>query len=422
MKEHYLNKYFKVIVSLGMILSFMPSLTRLGSSSISITYGYVLLIFIMMIFIIIKDRTVLLFHHYQWRNNKFLMFSLLALFILHGFRMMVSYDGLMSRTLMSLIIFTAFFWYLSFVFYNDQSFFERAYRIISLGIILNLIAAMLQKSGFNIGTSYYDGYDRFTGLFSNPNQLAIFSSTTLIYYLDRVFYGRKLSDRIFYSAIFLASLILLVLAGSKTNIIVSLCILMIFMVFYTKLSIVSKLVVSIVSCLAVFFLFSESQFLISINPRLFETLSSLSPDSILEYRTVDSRMDLWRYSWDIGMNYPYIGEGVKSSLPGGVPHSHNLIIDYLRVFGPLGMIIIILFVISLVAYRILPTSDDDSQRRAKVSRLSVLAYLFSNMMSDSMGPQTVFILSFFVAYLSVYWSVYYNYTNIIRWSLKIFPK
>ncbi|WP_417500308.1 O-antigen ligase family protein [Methylophaga sp.] len=418
MKKHYLTEPFKLLMAIGLGVSFMPSLMRLGSSSVSLSYGYILLCFLLMIMIILKDKTVLSFYNFQASRNKLLMMAITFLFMLHLLRFIVDPDEFISRTLMSLIIFLTCFWYFSFVFYNDSCFFERAYIIISLGIIINLIAAIMQKQGMNLGTSYYDGYDRFTGLFSNPNQLAIFSSTTFVYYVDKLCSGTSYRDKKSYrgklwpTVMLLACIVLLVLSGSKTNVIVSGGILVVFIGFYIEANILSKLLFAVFVGILSLVLVKESQILVSVNPRLFDILSSLSFDSVLEYRTIDSRMDLWRYSWDIGMSYPYIGEGVTSTLPGSVPHSHNLILDYLRIFGPLGMVGMLLFIYSLVFFRIQPSADRLSIRRARVCKFSIFAYLLSNMMSDSMGPQTVFFLSFFVAYLFVHASIPVNYTNI----------
>ena len=121
---------------------------------------------------------------------------------------------------------------------------------------------------------------------------------------------------------------------------------------------------------------------------------------------------MWDYSWNVGFSYPYLGEGVNHALPGRIPHSHNLIIDYLRIFGPAGFVAIVCFMYAVLGYRINSADNALSNQRAKICKYSILAYLLANMMSDSMGPQTVFFLAFFVSYLSVHSSMLHNFTNI----------
>ncbi len=409
MSRHYLTNTFSSLMTIGLALACMPSLMRIGNSSVSLTYVYMLICFVMLLFIILKDKTMLSFYHYEARKNRMLFISVLMLFFLHVVSVVLSDDGLVSRALISLIIFITCYLYLSFVFYNDSTFFERFYFFITVGLILNVIAALMQKAGFNLGTSYYEGHDRFTGLFSNPNQLSIIVTTTFIFYVDKIETYQRRVNKILALAMVGVCFMLLLLAGSKTGIIVSFLIVLSFFVARKSLT---KFILGIVFLFLALFLIKESGVLQSVNPRLFDVLSTLSPDTVLEYRTVSSRIELWEYSWKIGTSYPYLGEGLTSTLPEPIRHSHNIVIDYLRMFGPAGLIAILFFIYAIVSYRIYIPDNSSGNQRAKICKISIIAYLLSNMMSDSMGPQTVFFLAFFASYLTVHSSMSVSYTNI----------
>ncbi|MGP8307967.1 O-antigen ligase family protein [Vibrio sp. YIC-376] len=352
---------------------------------------------------------MLSFYHYEARKNSMLFISLLMLFFLHVLSVVLSDEGIVSRALISLIIFITCYLYFSFVFYNDNTFFEHFYVFITVGLILNFIAALMQKAGFNLGTSYYEGYDRYTGLFANPNQLAIVVTTTFIFYVDKIETHQRLINKLFALAMVGVCFMLLLLAGSKTNIIVSFLILLSFFVARKNMT---KFIFGIIFLFLALFLIKESGVLMSVNPRLFEILFTLSPDTVLEYRTVASRIEIWEYSWKVGTSYPYLGEGLTSTLPDPIRHSHNIVIDYMRMFGPAGFVTIICFIYAIVSYRIYMPDNSSGNKKAKICKISIIAYLLSNMMSDSMGPQTVFFFAFFVSYLSVHSSMFVTYTNI----------
>lgn len=200
---------------------------------------------------------------------------------------------------------------------------------------------------------------------------------------------------------FFVALVVSVLAGSKTNILVSGLVLIVYLLWSVSRKNALIVMLSIVLLTFIFGYAGSSDLLLRLNPRLFSVVSELTPDNFMQYRTIESRMVIWVYSWNVGWAYPYLGEGWGSLILGEMPHSHNLFMDYLRVFGPLGLLIIVLFLLAIVALFTRNSNDPHHQHLQKACKLSILAYLLANMLSDSMGPQTIFFLAFFVAYLSV---------------------
>ncbi len=393
---------FKLLMVGAMLFAFMPSLLRLGDSRLSLSYLYIIFCFGVLGIIVLRDGRLASFYLQLARYNKLLFGSLLAMLVLHAVRYAISPDdGLMSRTLMALIVFVTVFFYFSFLFYRDADNLYFFYRVITAGLVLNLFAITLYANGIYIMPNYYAGFDRYTGLFSHPNQLAIFVSSIFIFYVASYFSDARLAQRFFWLAMLFVALVVSVLAGSKTNILVSGVILVIYLLWSVSRKNALIVLLSIVMLGLLFSIAGTSDFLMRLNPRLFGVFAELSPDNVTQYRTILSRTEIWEYSWEVGTAYPFLGEGWAGLLPGDLPHSHNLFMDYLRIFGPLGLLAIVLFLLAVVGLFARVPRDSHNPHVLKACKLSILAYLLANMLSDSMGPQTVFFLAFFVAYLAV---------------------
>lgn len=386
----------------AMLFAFMPSLLRLGGSRLSLSYLYIIFCLAVLCIVVLRDGRLANFYMQLARHNKLLFASLLAMLLLHAVRYAISpEDGLMSRTLMALIVFVTTYCYFSFLFYLNAAHLYFFYRVITVGLLLNLFAIMLYSNGIYIMPNYYAGFDRYTGLFSHPNQLAIFVSTIFIYYVASYFSDARFSRRCFWLAMLFSALVVSVLAGSKTNILVSGVILITYLLWSVSRKNALIVLLSIFLLGVLFVYAGTSDLLVSLNPRLFGVFAELSPDNVTQYRTILSRTEIWIYSWEVGTAYPFLGEGWAELLPGDLPHSHNVFMDYLRIFGPLGLLAITLFLLAVMSLFSRVPRDAHSSHVLKACKLSILAYLLANMLSDSMGPQTIFFLAFFVAYLSV---------------------
>ena len=393
---------FKLLMIGAMLCAFMPSLLRLGGSRLSFSYLYIIFCFALLVIVMLRDGRLTNFYMQLAGQNKLLFSSILFMLVLHFARYAISpADGLMSRTLIALIMFVTAYFYFSFLFYRDADNLYFFYRIITIGLVLNLLAITLYANGVRIMPNYYAGFDRYTGFFSHPNQLAIFVSTIFIFYVASYFSDARLSHRLFWLGMLFTALVVSVLAGSKTNILVSGVILIIYLLWSVSRKNALIVLLSIVVLGLLFSFAGASDFLLNLNPRLFGVFAELSPDNVSQYRTILSRTDIWAYSWEVGTAYPFLGKGWAELLPGDLPHSHNVIMDYLRVFGPLGLVAISLFLLSLVLLFSRVPRGAHNPHVLKACKLSILAYLLANMLSDSMGPQTIFFLAFFVAYLSV---------------------
>ncbi len=393
---------FKLLMAIAMLFAFMPSLLRLGGSRLSFSYLYIIFCFAVLFIVVLRDGRLTNFYIQLARQNKLLFSSILALLILHLARYAISPgDGLMSRTLMALLVFCTVYFYFSFLFYRDADNLHFFYRLITVGMLLNLFAIALYANGIHLMPNYYPGYDRYAALYSHPNQLAIVVSTVFVFYIGGYFNDARPGHRFWWLAMFFVCMVVSVLAGSKTNILVSVVVLILYLLWSVSKRNGLIILLSVALLTLLFAYAGSSELLMSLNPRLFSVVADLSPDNVMQYRTMESRNYIWLYSWEVGTAYPYIGEGWGKLIMGYLPHSHNLFMDYFRVFGPLGLLLISLFLVAIVSLFSRGRHDARRHHLVKGCKLSILAYLLANMLSDSMGPQTVFFLGFFVAYLSV---------------------
>lgn len=396
---------FKLLMMIAMLLAFMPSLLRLGDSRLSFSYLYTMFCFAVLLLVLLRDRQLISFYVQLARQNKLLFFSVLAMLLAHiaSYALYPAY-GLMSRTLMALFVFINTYLYFTFLLYRDDNDLYAFYKVINIGLLANLIAILLYANGYQFLPNVFPSFDRYAGLFSHPNQLAIVVSTVFVFYVGSYFNDANTFNRLIALFMFLVALVVSILAGSKTNILISGVVLIVYLLWSVSRKNALIVLLSIVVLTLLFGFAGSSDFLVQLNPRLFSVVAELSLDNFTQYRTIESRLVLWDYSWNTGMAYPYIGEGWGSKIFGEVEHSHNLFMDYLRLFGPLGLLAVGLFVASLLSLFSrgggVARQQTQNHHLLKACKLSILAYLLANMMSDSMGPQTAFFLAFFVAYLS----------------------
>jgi O-antigen ligase len=141
------------------------------------------------------------------------------------------------------------------------------------------------------------------------------------------------------------------------------------------------------------------------------TLYELNPRALLlldrffsgteELQSIASRELIWEYSWDQFRQNPIIGQGAGQMIDvygNGdlVPHSHNVILDYMRMLGVPGLFAIAGLLFIIVCINVSTLMQALRSRTAYPIDRAVtiglcmggLAYVMSNMLSDSFGPST----------------------------------
>jgi O-antigen ligase len=136
------------------------------------------------------------------------------------------------------------------------------------------------------------------------------------------------------------------------------------------------------------------------NPRALRLmLAFLEQDS--ELHSLVSRSQLWQYSFDQFMITPIRGQGAGQPImifyrSQPVPHSHNVLLDYLRTLGAPGcaglLVILATAVGTSVAMTIAALRARGAEPKHRILSIGLgvgcLSYIAANMSSDSMGPST----------------------------------
>lgn len=379
-----INYVLKWIVLILVVVLFSPALMRI-SGSISVAYIYVLFLpVVMFLYSVISWNSIRIIREIIIINFGF-FFIVFVLLVLNVFSVsFVQFDISGSRPLLALLMFVIISFFLAWAFLEDNSVESRVIYYLGIGSLISCVVVVLSSMGFNLGERYYDGDDRYSAFFAHPNQLGIISACLFLLFYEKVLTAKK---KAFGIVVLLSLLISLVLSGSKSSLILMVVVLGFSSIFNARdLKKVFSILFFIGFVGVIWAVFSEE--LISLNPRFFSVLMDNNMADFLEYRTVEDRLLLWSHAIDVASNSPYLGEGMGNQVFGYFTHSHNLIFDYLRTFGYPGAFLISFFIVYLLLIFLFKNYPGKECYRS-----AVLGYLFINMMSDSMGPQTVFLLA-----------------------------
>lgn len=369
-----------------LLFCFMPSLLRVsGSISASFLVVFTIPVFLSIILSssrAIRDRV----SKVVYRSRYIYILSSILVF-LHVISIMFVGGGVFgARSLVSLINFI--FLYSLFVLalsYSDNR--SGLVKVFVFATLASCFIAILQKFGFRLGGGYYAGDDRYSAFYAHPNQLGVVLACASFVLVDFFLKGHISKRRYLVLPAYLAVVIGLILSGSKSSILILAMVMALYFmmdIFRRPVGIFLFLFLSV----SLVVLFSSIfEFLVMLNPRLFSVLTENSIYELMEYRTIEDRIGLWLYSLEVAEGRPLLGEGVSQTIFGYFTHSHNLVFDYLRIFGYPGLLVIIFTVYSI--YFSFKGGAGES-----LAFWGVLTYFLVNMLSDSMGPQTVFVLAF----------------------------
>ncbi|NIX78082.1 O-antigen ligase family protein [Microvirga terricola] len=280
---------------------------------------------------------------------------------------------------------------------------ERARNLVGLLLILaSVISALSFVAYFNstLFAILFADRDRSNGFFKHANQYGMVLSTVAPVGLALALSSQR---RLWWLAITAATAFGFIAAGSKTNLLIfaaSSSLLLLFAPlleeeaarsvfnFFRNLGIgIGVAIIGFAS-------------LISFNPRAVRLLTQFFSDEA-EVKSLLSRKALWDYSFEQFYNNPIFGQGAGQMLnvdfgDGPVPHSHNVIIDYMRMLGVPGLAVCLIFLTAaiivlcstiMLAYRAKNASHSDRMMAVGLA-LGGLAYIAANMSSDSFGPST----------------------------------
>lgn len=282
---------------------------------------------------------------------------------------------------------------------------RRLYFIVGTLVAFASIMSLLSLGSYfidSIREILFVGRDRSQAFFRHPNQFAIALSCIAPAALMCALTSKRY--RIPYAIAFGLIIFGLVAAGSKANLIISYITSLIAFFSHSlmKKSTSRKAIALLSNILAMTLVTFIGIWLLSaFNPRALTILSRFILDGG-EVATVISRQIIWSVSIEQFLEDPIFGVGAGQLVTGlppsmGMPtHSHNVIVDHLRMLGVVGGIGIGLVILTSSMLLL------GTLRRALSSRISQvcdrgiaiglalggLAYIAGNMLSDSFGPST----------------------------------
>lgn len=383
-----------IVFNLFILVSWMPRITTIGGTDIGVSA--VLLAMMVPLLLVLPNQTQL---DEQARHLGIAIFACLSLVIFWGYLGMYRLDNPMraGRLLLSLgqgII---------IVLVVTRLLSPRAIQFsLAICTLMLTFVGILSLYGYLGGqpvTLTYLQRDRSSGLFKNPNQYGMIASMAVPFAAACFFQYKRRWLAVF---LLLAAWVALLMAASKTNMVIALLTMMMTLTFGLLSAKRGVFLLAVFPAIAGFIYFGGMPILEFFNPRAAGIIQDMISGGSGESNTVDQRMELWSYSVHVMQTSPWFGEGT------GVPidvitqthsHSHNVFLDLGRTVGIPGLLGSLLFMILItwLAFRTLAKVAAISQQhgefmhgRAVVigAAFSAISYMLSNQMSDSLGPST----------------------------------
>ena len=275
---------------------------------------------------------------------------------------------------------------------------DRVYQYLSVAcfaIAATGVLSIIATAQPALHALIFQGSDRASAFFKNPNQLGIVLSTILPVTLAMALGAER--RRALWFAAFGIMLVALMLSGSKANMLISSLTLFSILLFlvhvrYSGIQRVAMMILTIFgSLLAGALLVSV---LAALNPRALRLLEQFVVAGEATHSVV-GRGETWRQSLELFRENPILGVGAGQPIRG-LQHSHNLVIEYARTLGVPGvtfmmvLILIVLLACAALIWRALRARAHPVGDRFLCLGLGMgpVAYLAANMSSDSLGPTT----------------------------------
>ena len=249
---------------------------------------------------------------------------------------------------------------------------------------------------------------RFKAFFENPNQLALAIAAFWPAIVALALTAPRFPARLFNIAMLLIFSTALLLSGAKTGMAMALaggC--FVWLYHAARSGTIGRAILSLtLAILMILLLVPVIHWVLSwASPITFEKVNAIIGGGISDYASIQSRNLIWAESLRLAFEHPLTGVGAGTRVMDH-SHSHNMIIDYFRGLGVLGMVAALLLLVTafsrciMFGIRTLPKGRTTRSPETFTFALYVgaIAYLAGNQISDSFSPSTAFI--FWLVYTS----------------------
>lgn len=274
-------------------------------------------------------------------------------------------------------------------------------RVLCAALALTCLLSVIAYFVPALNGIIFNGTDRASGFFKNPNQFGMAISTVVPVAAAALLGQRERRWR--WLACVLLLLLGLALSGSKTNLAISSATLVFLFWAYAVVGFsgwarMRMMVVSLFGAVAL--VIGNITLLWYFNPRALNLLRDMvSRDA--EIRSFSTREELWHLSIAQFHDDPIFGRGAGQPLEASyadqlVTHSHNLLLDYLRTIGAPGFGVLLILLLTVLVLSMTSMLAAANARNAPLRHrmlciglaTSPVAYIGANFSSDSMGPST----------------------------------
>lgn len=244
----------------------------------------------------------------------------------------------------------------------------------------------------------FEGGYRFMGLFDHEAQLSVMVAVMVPLIIGEIAIAKKAVARWMWIALLFVVFYTLVRVGAKTAMFITVGYAWLFYIIaHVRFQSVLKnvLLASVVVVLMIFVGVYGLSIATAIDPVLGAKIAAIFDQGFENYRTIQSRSELWREAWDEGTSHWLIGSGAGESILG-MQHAHNLILDYFRGIGVFGALAVGLLCVRIVWRTIdkgldviLAKSVSPLDIRIFACFSAATVYVLCNQLSNSFGPATI---------------------------------
>jgi O-antigen ligase len=276
---------------------------------------------------------------------------------------------------------------------------ERLPRVFfAAGVSFACLPLLLTFASGGIHEYFFEGGYRFMGMFDHESQLSVMIAVLVPLAIAEIAIAEKPLMRWVWIVLLILVFYTLVRVGSKTALFITLGYAWLFYI-WTHLRIQSYLknvfLISVVAVVMLFLALYGTSIATAIDPVLGEKVAAVFDDGIENYRTIQSRNELWAEAIRQGQQHWLVGTGAGEMILG-LQHAHNLVLDYFRGIGIFGALAIVLLCLRILwravdkAFRVLfATNVTSRDLRIFACYASAAVYVTCNQLSNSFGPATI---------------------------------
>lgn len=249
-------------------------------------------------------------------------------------------------------------------------------------------------------TIFHLGGSRSAGFFQHPNQYAIW----IICLLPLVMLTIK---KVQFAILSLANVIVaLLVSGSKVNIFLALVIILICigirLGWRVRLIILISVAAGFVTTFSAVLLEYLYRVMDAVNPRYGKVFREVLEDPTGSVSFL-ARVALWEEAIDYGAANPLLGIGggqAYTVLQSGIPHAHNLILQYFMTYGVIGLGALLTIFVAAFIGGLMGVARNVHEKRLKYAFvISLVAIFVSNQSSDSMAGNQVLLFGIIVGFI-----------------------